>query len=47
MTLGIYFAFIIFVMGTMILAVDDISEERELFCNDKQHNVGNEIRNKS
>jgi len=46
MTIGSYFAFIIFVMGTILVA-QDISEEGELFCNDKQSNDGNEIRNQS
>jgi len=45
MTIGSYFAFIIFVMGTM-LAAHDISEEGEFFCNDQQ-NENNETRNKS
>jgi len=48
MAIGSYFAYIIFVMGTMSVA-QDINEERKLFCNDNQLpvNEGNEIRNES
>jgi len=46
MTLGSYFTFTIFVIGTM-LVTEEFTKEGELFCNNNQQNEGNEIRNKS